>query len=328
MNTLRWDNTAVQAKGIAIILIVAAHCTPVINSKNQINQMTQHFLEIVGTFGIGVFFFFSGLFFYKTKHGFVEFWKRKIKTLLVPWLVCGTFVYLYVYLRKNQISFISWLEWILGSGTYLYYLSVLVMLYFILWAAKRHRILIYLMIVLSIISIILTDKTTLLNGINAYLNPFNFLLWFALGMLFCGKELELYRLCERTRIFTIILLFVIVIVFTINGISLSYFKSYYIPLEIIAIWSIFGISSKKNNRLLISLGEISFSIYLLHMPIAGIVSKLIGRIDICILTLLCPLIVTAITGGFVLLTMKLCNNRFGDYIKIAIGIRGASEKKY
>ena len=80
---------------LAILSVICAHVST--DSSSYANLVVRS----CGTVGVGLFFFLSGYFFYYNKKDFIFFWKTKFKTIIVPWLFCGTIDWLYVVLRKG-----------------------------------------------------------------------------------------------------------------------------------------------------------------------------------------------------------------------------------
>ena len=84
----------------------------------------------------------------------------------------------------------------------------------------------------------------------------------------------------------------------------------------VAIWMY---NTKVGSRWLEKMGKASFSIYLLHMPVAGVVANLLNRSEyFAPLTIFRPIIVIAITMLFVRLYFGLFTK---DVFKVFIGYR-------
>ena len=76
----------------------------------------------------------------------------------------------------------------------------------------------------------------------------------------------------------------------------------------------------NKKALLIKIGEWSFSIYLLHQFVAGIVVAITNHWDFFLLTLCRPWIILGITAGAVMVVDKLFRNRC-TWMRTIIGIR-------
>lgn len=80
------------------------------------------------------------------------------------------------------------------------------------------------------------------------------------------------------------------------------------------------IANEKISNLFIKLGEYSFSIYLLHMPVAGIIVNITNRFDLIFLLLIRPLIVIGIVIVFIRIYKKVME-KFNKKYLFLIGIR-------
>lgn len=92
-----------------------------------------------------------------------------------------------------------------------------------------------------------------------------------------------------------------------------------------ATLSVFGVAAYLadfSSARLIDIGKKSFAIYLLHMPIAGIVSNLCNRLDIFVVTVARPIIVLAIVYIVLYLADKLIpEGSIKKCINMLIGMR-------
>lgn len=78
------------------------------------------------------------------------------------------------------------------------------------------------------------------------------------------------------------------------------------------------------KSLLMDIGEKSFSIYLLHMPIAGILANIMNRFPNGIFILARPVIAVLLTYAAIYAGGKVCDVlRVGKVYAAAIGKRGA-----
>lgn len=292
-------------KVLAVLSVITAHCTSVSVCENRFGIIISIFCSSVGTIGVAIFFLLSGYFFYGTKRNFLNFFAGKIKTILIPWIFCGTLVYLYVYLRGGRITLVSLLRWLTGYQTYLYYLPVLIFLYLILFYFRKADFVLYFIIFLSLMSLVLTQFDFIKN-INPYLNPFNFAIWFVLGVLISRYDLFdfLLTISKKFALVTSLVYLIVIALLAANNKSLTYFSLTYVLLQLIAIISVIGLSNlvlKFVENFVIILGKNSYAIYLLHMPFAGMVAFMFNRFLVNgggILIILRPIITLAITYLF------------------------------
>jgi fucose 4-O-acetylase-like acetyltransferase len=256
------------AKVLSILSVILAH------SRINDSSIFSTIAEMFGAIGVVTFFFISGYFFNVSKYGVNAFFKKKIKSIIIPWLFLGTLV----YIIGNKFSFLSWIYWIVGNGTYLYYLSVLMACYVIssFFFKKWHR---YFFIVLNIISLILTSfglideiwiKVFGFSSFNNYLNVFNWIGFFTLGILFKGKiEFWLYKLKNNIIIILssyVLIIFISLSLDSFNVVGGGYFSKLAIPLELIGILVVFSLSTLTvfHNQIIYRISDFTFSIYLIH----------------------------------------------------------------
>ena len=107
-------------RGLVIVFVICAHVA-YITRNNAIGLYSMHLLSNIGSVGVGIFFFCSGLCFHPWKYTLSTFVIRKGKTIGIPWIFIGTLVWLYVVLRKGDISIISWMRFLSGYLSYLYF---------------------------------------------------------------------------------------------------------------------------------------------------------------------------------------------------------------
>lgn len=126
-------------KVFALFSIVSAHCWTIATKTNQINNVFSSILSQIGSIGVGIFFILSGYLFFKNKRSFSAFFLNKIKTVMIPWILVGTTVYFYVFFRKEGVELNSWINFLLGNGSYLYYLTLLIVFYLMFFILRKTR---------------------------------------------------------------------------------------------------------------------------------------------------------------------------------------------
>ncbi len=278
------NNGAISCiKGLAIISVICAHCNST-DIGGGVLLYSSLLLQNLGTLGVICFFILSGALFSPKKE--VKFWLlNKIFKLCVPWLISGVCVFLYVYLRKPPITFLNFIYFFIGNGSYLYYLTILVLLYLIFYFLPFMRN-IYVLIACQIISVVSGVFFYSPFGISPYINIFNWIGYFAFGaMLSKYKEKTdnmLKTLTPWRWIFY--MLYLGVLVFQLwqkkGG---FYFNGLNVPFCWIGVSCIFFIGIRiqtlKCNwarNLFTMLGDDTLFIYLWHMPVADIVANLMS----------------------------------------------------
>ncbi len=277
------------------------------------------------------FFIISGYLFHYRPERATDFFKKKIKVLVVPWLISATLVYFYVYLRKPPINFIGWLNFVVGNGSYCYYMTVLLALYIIFYffPCMRTNGALIICILISVISSIWFYQW---GDFTPYLNVLNWIGFFSLG-LFLQTNLKfknkVLTILKQTKLLWVMLASFFIGVQVFLGSGGWYWKG----LNAVSTWIIaitfvvisFMLSTRKCSRvveIIKIIGEDSFFIYIYHMPIAGMIANLMSRGELVWFVLVRPLIVLLIVEMFVIVVKKVLLNtslkKFTSYIGIKL----------
>ena len=113
-------------------------------------------LQNIGTAGVLCFFVISGFFHSDPKNGQskIDYFWKKLYRLGIPWLISSSCVYLYVHLRKPPLSLLSWLAFVIGNGSYTYYMTMLTIFIFLFSIKKlRQDLILILLVFVTVISI-------------------------------------------------------------------------------------------------------------------------------------------------------------------------------
>lgn len=311
-------------KSLALFSIVTAH-VGTITDNNPISIIISLILSSIGSIGVGVFFLISGYLFVKSNKSFIQFSKSKFMSIIIPWFFCGTLLFLYVAIRKGDLNFYNWFITV-TVHSHLYFLTVLVIFYLCFWKVKNNLYLLLLNIVISIISIVLTGLGWV--PIYPYINPFNWSIYFILGILIKRYNLleKIAIFCKKWFLYIIIIYFISLIIYLINGVGITYWKYASIIAELVAVALVFGTAfyclKIKLVDWLIYVGKMSFSIYLLHTALAGIFTNIFNRFHLWYLTIFIPAIVIVLTIAGIefsrYISKKIKINKIFD---ILIGVR-------
>lgn len=170
------------ASFIAIFTVVCAHI-PIPNI-----YLTKILSTFAG-FGVPIFLIRSG-YYLNQKEKTKLFWKKKFFNLIVPWIVLSTIAYLNTLLfEKNIGSFSGYLLYILGYNTWIYFIPVLIVC-ILLHRIFKNRVFAVVFIIISIISNIFDyfEINWLSNALTPYLNVFNRIIFFSIGVLLKNNE--------------------------------------------------------------------------------------------------------------------------------------------
>ena len=118
------------AKAIAIICVICAHCNAIPDNSSRMVFVQSALLNNFSKAGVLTLFIVSGFLFHikNADRGYVI---KKMRVIIIPWLVSGFVVYAYVHLRKPPFSIVELIRFLLGNGSYLYYLTILFAFYFL-----------------------------------------------------------------------------------------------------------------------------------------------------------------------------------------------------
>lgn len=252
-------------RGIAIISVAYAHSLSLsIEIFNRIGAA-------VGIIGVPLFLICSGYYF---KH---EPWNimgnKLFKGIISPWLIWGCMGYLIsIFLGAvSSADVLSFIAFMLGHGTWLYYIPVYIVVrcIFNCYSSKSFLIgSIGLSIVSSIISFISPPSIVAINGfLTPWQNPLNWLGFFAVGIII--KRFDLFvrmsHSSTRNKIFLIIISIIVAILLVIVPMKVNYWNPIGIVLEYFISFSFIGIVSLSKSKVLRVLGQNSLLIYLLHI---------------------------------------------------------------
>ena len=271
-------NKSIQVmRAFAIFSVILAH-----------SNRTEHFTDYealsilfgnLGIVGVPIFLVIAGYLFSPKNQSVIQFLKRKIKPVFIPWIFTGTLVYFYVTVRKGGITIISYILFIIGHGSYLYFMTILLMIWIVFLYVYKFKNLLPLYVV-SIALVFIANTTYLFDLLNPYLNPIYFFHYFIFGAIINRLDSSIINFRFNAIHLTVIsALSILILSFTITyKIYLTYFGIISIFYNYFFVGMAFMISSRLvNSKLLVRIGDYSFWIYLTHMPIVGLYYYLFGR---------------------------------------------------
>lgn len=276
------SNMFATARIYCLISIVSAHLYfP--------GTFAAEFLSRLGTVGVIGFLVMAGYFFHPQKFkSFGDLLAKKAVSIGIPWVALGSLAWFYNIILSSQFRSVEgYLRWIFGNGTYLYYLPVLLICFIAFHKAPKP--LLFAALPITVVSVLLTasgvvDSVVSFLGINHYLNIFNWIGFFALGMLLQQFDPEKLFVSLKKIRFLNIVVFLIAFVFLLcfRNVDFDYFSYIAIPYEIVGAFAIFSLStfSLVKYRWLNKLSTLTFSIYLIHMVFIGLLDQWWGRFEI------------------------------------------------
>lgn len=283
-------------RGIAIISVAFAH------SLSLNNVIYQRIGAVIGLIGVPVFIFCSGFWF---KHDtFANLIKKLSNSIVIPWMFWGVFAFMVSYiLGSEELNIKSFFLFILGHGTWLYYIPVYILLK-LLFNISSNTFLLFLLIAVSLLSNFLSYYSSFyINDIflTPWQNPLNWVGFFSLGILV--RRFKFFNLLlnqnKGIKIIILIISVLLSLMLVLASHKINYWNPIAIILEYFIIFSILIVTSLiYKNKVLILLGCNSLLIYFLHMQLgigfANILYKYIEIPEFFIL-LTKPFVVLSIT---------------------------------
>lgn len=269
------SSTVTVARAFALVSIACAH----IGFSGGASSVLSKIYSVLGSIGVICYLICSAYYYNPRKYTFIGLLKNKAITLGLPWIFLGTVGYLYNAILSKNLSVIGYLKWIIGNGSFLYFLTILILCFLIFY--RTNNTILYCAIGVNIVSLILTAAGVLAPVISAlhitnYLNIFNWVGVFALGMLLKQVSAEkLYSVLHKTRIIAPCAFVIAVAVVCIFDIKTGYFSYIGIYFELLGALAILGVSTfgVLENKLIYDISNMSFTIYLIHMMVIGVFDR-------------------------------------------------------
>lgn len=257
-------------RAFAILSVCCAHM-PSFEMTGPMDIWWNRILAMYGTLGVGGFFLCSGYFFDRQKALTVNYWKNKIQKLIIPWIVLGTLVKMwYLHISDTNFQWQEYCTWMIGKGTWLYFIPVLLELLIIFTFAKN-KVILFIIAIVSIASNILVICG---YGYQSYvtpdMNPFNWAIFFLLGMLWKKYEEQITSVLRKWKY--VIFLFFIVwsAIYLRADQSVTYWNRFSIPFEISGIYVLLRLAYvTRNIKPMQTIGMNTLFIYITHMIMAG-----------------------------------------------------------
>lgn len=120
------DSTALYfVKVMSSLTVIASHIS-VISDASPTRYLITSLWDMMSTTSIGCFFIVGGILYSRSDGDSGRFWKRKLKTIGLPWLVCAVLSYVYRYAYGHSKGLWEFFPWAIGYGNWMYFLPVYV----------------------------------------------------------------------------------------------------------------------------------------------------------------------------------------------------------
>lgn len=296
-------------KAAAVFAIVSCHCLSVREGLSKVGETELWFWTSWNGYGVPVFYLLSG-FFLRRSGNFREFLLKKLKTLVLPWIITGTLVWLYVVLRKGNMTVENWIGFVFLKKSYLYFMTDLCVFLLVYWLLLKRRVLVYIFTAYLALDLFLNGYCHFaVPGVEGVIGQYIYLgnmLLFGIGVCMQGVDRIWDIDAKWGWIFSAVLLGLTVL----NPAGWSFpFANVVVTMCFIMTFYCFC-KRFGSPSILVKLGRDSFAIYLCHMPAAGVVANLMNRVPFLDGFLIFrPFLVIGITEVLLFIFVKICGKK-------------------
>ena len=256
------SNTFYAYKAMAIVFVAMMHC---IYTTRPVSRIAGAF----GIVGVPIFFFTSG-FFFNRRESTKVFWKKKMRSIVIPWILYGTLLYLFACALNNFSKVeLPFFRWIIGNGSWLYFVPVLIQC-FILFRICDNKWFDAVVFLLFILSNVLCVRKIIVDLPLYSRNQmvFNWCGFFQLGMLARKNILAVMkRLNQKPVKAAAVGLWILSAIYYFTTNYVGYWSPVALVHELLGIVAFFVIADTclKKVNLLVDIGRNTYVIFFLHM---------------------------------------------------------------
>ena len=313
-------------KVFAILSVITAHIS-FIHGDGAMHWVTTVYASF-STEGVIWFFIMGGFFF--SANGTWQNFIRKKKSMATAWLVCSLVTYIVCRVIVRKASVLGCIQWILGYFTWYYYVVIFLALQIIFFLLRKHFRNKYLLCgccLTTIVSVMLESRysySLLVLHLPPYLNVFNWIGYFALGILL--RSLNITDYLSRKSIFG---------GFVIGFLCILFLRVFYGPygyfcFHIVSVFDgIFSfmaflfvskfLAEKFSYNPILDIGKETYCIYLLHMPIVQFTVKILP--DSLLFVILNPLLCLLEMHILIVLSKMVCPVKYRSFIFPLVGLK-------
>ena len=177
---------------IAILSVIAAHVN-IVDNSNCLSNLITRIWGILSCFGVPAFLITGGYYYHREKNDSKIFWQKKLHSVIIPWVIASLVTYAVAAFLRHSLSVVDYFKWFIGSGTFHYYMTIYVVMLVIFKFIRKTPYLVALIIIMFG-SLFLEQSQIYGNyggfGMTKYLNPLNWIGYFAFGILIKKYSLE------------------------------------------------------------------------------------------------------------------------------------------
>lgn len=262
------DSTALYfVKSMAILASVAAHVSTIDQSTPVIEFFTRAW-DMFSCVSVGSFLIIAGILYTRTPGDSCSFWKRKAKSMILPWLFCGMLTYGYRAIFEES-SLLGLIWWLSGYSSWLYYVTIHLLMLALFKPIHKCVPALWGCVAVTAAQLFLHTKGSAIPFFldNEYLNPLHWVGFFALGILLRRQGLRLskgfFAGCALVLAVFAVVVYRRWIYSYFHILNAVYSVSAFFVLFAIGRW-LAGTGIRKYIR---EIGACTYCIYLLHMLI-------------------------------------------------------------
>ena len=184
--TQRESKTLYIVRFFAILSVISAHVVYQMSDESAVEALHAGIWSLYGHIGVICFLVIGGFLYSPDSISGIDYAAKKFKGLILPWLICAFSTYCLTVICGAGWSVRKMIYWILGSGSWYYYISVYLICLIGFRYVYRNTWMLWACVCGNVLSLLLTEKGILVlkaGFITDYLNVFNWIGFFAVGIL-------------------------------------------------------------------------------------------------------------------------------------------------
>lgn len=255
---------------LGLIAVVMAHADYLHADSQFLNRLITSFSDC----GVAVFFFASGAYW---RWRSLDLTLKHTTKLLPPWIILGSLVYA-IGAVKSGFSLVSWFYWLVGKNTYLWYLTIyaIIQIGFSILRIERKCNLVVCVLITAVFRVLTACFG--ISGYRAFLNPLNWVGFFAVGVLFRQNTNAQRNNSKYMRtVYPIVAVIAILVFAYMDTLSPSTRLDYWTCFDCFSQFSwivvLFFVSRTLVGLHGYEIGKASLPIYLLHIPVIGFLTS-------------------------------------------------------